>query len=76
MVESDWRERRREQRSEERTLKLIYRLQRAVLLTKADAERDGFTYGEQSVPVKALNEFAKWEQARQEEEKEKAKKAK
>lgn len=70
MAESDWRERRREQRSEERTLKLIYRLQRALVLTKADAERSsGTPYGDQSVCAKALKEFERWELERQEKEK-------
>jgi hypothetical protein len=43
---------------------LIYRLKRAVELLKADAERNGFVYGEQSVPIKALKELEKWEQER------------
>jgi hypothetical protein len=59
-----WRERKLAQRAEERTVKLIYRLKRAVELLKADAERNGFVYGKQSVPLKALKELEKWEQER------------
>lgn len=57
-----WRALRQERRTEERKVKLIYRLYRALLMTKADAERTGAVYGDQSVCVKALKEFERWEQ--------------
>jgi hypothetical protein len=61
----DWREKRRERRTEERTIKLIERLYRALVLTKADAERAiGQPYGEQAVCVKAIKEFERWDQER------------
>jgi hypothetical protein len=42
------------------TYALIQRLRRALYLTSIDAERNGFTYGPQSICVKALADSAKW----------------
>lgn len=61
----DWRELKRDKRSEERTIRLIERLYRAVLLLKADAEKQGFVYGEQSVCQKAIEEYHRWNRDRQ-----------
>lgn len=43
------------------TIALIVALHRALVLTKKDAERDGFKYGQQSTCQKALDAFAKFE---------------
>lgn len=61
-TKKSYRERKSEQREEERTIKLIYRLVRALTATKEVAEQQGVRFDEHSVCVKALNEFAKWEQ--------------
>ena len=63
-IDKQYRALRKERRTEERTLKLIYRLYRALHLTKLDAERNGVVYGDQSVCVKALREFERWDQER------------
>jgi hypothetical protein len=39
---------------------LVRQLYWALLLTKSDAERNGFTYGPQSACQKAIAAFAKW----------------
>lgn len=61
----DWRELKRDKRSEERTMRLIERLYRTVLLLKADAEKNGFAYGDQSVCQKAIAEYQRWNKDRQ-----------
>ena len=61
-TKKSYRERKTEQRTEERTIKLIYRLARALMATRDIAQQHGVNFDEQAVCNKALHEFAKWEQ--------------
>lgn len=61
----DWRELKRDKQTEERTLRLIERMYRTILLLKADAEKNGFTYGPQSACQKAIDEYQRWNRDRQ-----------
>jgi hypothetical protein len=41
-------------------LDLLWQLRQALMLTKGDAEKNGFKYGPQSTCVKALKAFDRW----------------
>ena len=47
---------------------LLRQLYRALILTKSDSEKDGFKYGDQSICVKALKAYEKWDASQMAEE--------